>query len=356
MSESRLNNLIAEARRRHVFRAAALYAAGAFVILQLADILLPAFGTSEAVISYLLVAIAAGFPFALILTWIVDITPEGIKVTSPLPEGQKAHLGPARVVDIAIVLIAVGVGYLYLERFVGDASTSDTLSSQAPSSDDGAPTELEPSIAVLPFDNLSTSEENAVFAAGIHEDILNYLSRNPALIVTSRKSTLAYQDQDISMAQIGQELNVNYLMEGSIRRSGNNIRVTVQLIEAGTDKHLWSETYDRELIDVFSVSDDVAQQVAEKLRVQFELFDEGRPTDNLRAYELFIEARELYGRYNAIDTRLAVTRYREALQQDPDYANAWAGLALAASAPESNEDLEEARNAAEEALRRVPDS
>jgi adenylate cyclase len=353
-----LASLIAEARRRHVFRATGLYAAAAFVLLQLADILMPAFGLSDGDISYLLLAIALGFPIVLGLTWLVDITPEGIKVTPMLSRGESAELAPGRLVDFAIIFVAIGVGFLYLERFLPD-NVEETPAAVADATMPVPAPEvqlLDPSVAVLPFDNLSTSDENAIFAAGIHEDILNHLSRNAELMVTSRKSTLAYADKDVPMVQIASELGVNYIMEGSVRRAGDRAKITVQLIEAAGDKHLWSETYDRELNDIFAVQDEVAARVAEKLKVQFELLQEDRPTENLQAYELFLEARELYGNVDTEDTLLAIVRYREALQIDADFADAWSGLALAVSSPESDEDLEEAGNAAARALALRPES
>ena len=270
-----LSSLIAEARRRHVFRATGLYAAAAFVLLQLADILMPAFGLSEGDISYLLTAIAAGFPLVLVITWLVDITPEGIKLTPMLAPGERTKLAPGRLVDFAIVFVAIGVGFLYLERFLSNDAAE--VASPVPDKPISVPVTgieqeaLEPSVAVLPFDNLSTTEENAIFAAGVHEDILNHLSRNAELMVTSRKSTLGYADKDVPIAQIAGELGVNYIMEGSVRRAAGRVKITIQLIEAASDKHLWSETYDRELNDIFAVQDEVAEQVAEKLRVQFDL-------------------------------------------------------------------------------------
>ncbi len=352
---SALATLIAEAKRRYVFRAVGLYAAAAFVVLQLADILLPAFGLSDAAVQYLLIVIAAGFPLVVIVTWIVDFTPEGVKLTPGLTPGEQATLAPGRAMDLVIIVVALGVGYLYLERLLtGDEVAvvgEPALQEEAqPEPEQVPPQELEPSIAVLPFDNISTSDENAVFADGIHEDILDYLSRNSQLMVTSRQSTLAYRDADVPMAQIAADLGVNYLMEGSVRRAGQQIKVTVQLIEAVSDIHIWSEVYERTLDDVFAIQDEIAQEVAARLKVQFELYSEGRPTESLAAYELYLEARALFEEAGPVKTRLSISRYREALQLDRNYANAWAGLSLAATTWQSDEDLEEARTAAEQAM------
>tara|TARA_E500000331_G_scaffold202895_1_gene194675 strand:- start:9997 stop:10590 length:594 start_codon:yes stop_codon:yes gene_type:complete len=164
------NRLIAEARRRNVIRVSGLYAAGAFVILQLADILMPAFGLSDADISYLLVAIAIGFPIMLVLTWVIDLTPEGPHITTGLTKEETARLSPTRLVDVAIVIIAIGDGYMCLQWFVADDNpvlekvTTEVAAQEQVSVADS------PSIAVLPFDNLSSSSENEWFAASIHED------------------------------------------------------------------------------------------------------------------------------------------------------------------------------------------
>jgi TolB-like protein/Tfp pilus assembly protein PilF len=326
---------IAEARRRNVFRAAGLYAGFAFVALQLADILLPAFGLAEDNVSVLLLLIALGFPLVLLGSWLVEVTPEGVRITTPISAEQRARLKSGRLVDLAIIVLALGVGFMYVERFILSEEGTTTLlvpGSDVPNSDPQAavPVIKENSIAVLPFDNLSSSEENAFFAAGIHEDILNSLSQNPELLVTSRTSTLAFQNTTRSIADIASELDVEYIMEGSVRRAGNRVRISVQLIEAETDRHLWSEAYERTLDDIFALQVEVAEEVAAALEVQFGGPPQTpKPANSVAAYDFFIEARDLLETYEPDNLTRAIELFEAAIDADANYVDAWAGLSIA---------------------------
>lgn len=359
---STLGRLLAEAKRRHVFRTAGLYAGAAFAILQTADIALPALGLNEDIISYLLLIIALGFPLALIGAWFFDLSSDGIQVTEETPPERR--LTGVRVIDGVVVLLALGVGFMYLERFVDEPPELQGVETSAdkPEVAGLAPALLEPSIAVLPFENLSDSKENAYFAAGIHEDILNDLSKVGELIVTSRTSTLAYAGSTKPVPVIAEELGVNYIIEGSVRRAGEQVRISVQLIEAVTDKHIWSEAYDRTVLNVFEVQREVAREVSHALRVQFDigLAAGESPTRSLEAYELFLEARSLANTFEPDNVAEAVANYRKALEIDPEYIDAWSGLSLALNSTllfgKSDRQSEEARLAAEKALELSPDS
>jgi TolB-like protein/Tfp pilus assembly protein PilF len=322
----KLAELIAEAKRRNVFRAAGLYAGFAFVALQLADILFPIVGIADDNVTFLLIAIAIGFPFAVVGSWYIELTADGIKITSPISPEQREKLGSGKIVDIVILLLALGVGFLYLERFGSNEKTESEPTTIS------EPTFTETSVAVLPFENLSSSEENAFFAAGIHEDILNSLSQNPELVVTSRTSTLVYEGSKKPIADIAQELDVSYVMEGSVRRAGNRVRISVQLIEARTDKHVWSQAFERDLDNVFAIQVEVAEQVAAALEVQFS----GKSKVDIQvidvdAYDLFVSARVLAATYQSENLQKAVSLYEQALRIDPDYMDAWAGLSMALS-------------------------
>jgi TolB-like protein/Tfp pilus assembly protein PilF len=351
---------IAEAKRRHVFRAAGLYAGAAFMVLQLADILMPTLGIPDSAITYLLLVIAAGFPLVLVGAWVLDISGDGLSVTKQISEEEQHSLKPGKFVDYLIVVIALGVGFLYVERFTQPNSVitkTDTSEKTAP-----IETLLEPSIAVLPFENLSESKQNEYFAAGIHEDILNNLSQISGLIVTSRTSTLAFAGSNKPIPSVAAELGVNYIIEGSVRRSANRVRISVQLIEAKQDKHIWSEGYERDIVDVFEIQQDVANQVSHALKVQFHLGGTAgeRPTQNLEAYEMFIEARELGSTYEPDNVVRAISLYRKILNIDPDYSDAWAGLALALQSTDvfgkADKQIEEATIASDKALALAPDS
>ncbi len=320
-----------------MFRAAGLYAGFAFVVLQLADIIIPALGLPDTAVTSLLILIAVGFPFVLIVSWYIEITPDGIRVTASISEGEQKQLSPGRIVDFAIIVIALGVGAMYVHYLTTDLTTDEieplaVAPSEEPATDEHVVENTESSIAVLPFENLSSSQENAYFAAGIHEDILNSLSRNPALIVTSRTSTLAFQGTKKPIAEIARELNVAYVMEGSVRRAGDRVRISVQLIEAGSDSHIWSEAFERKLDDVFAIQVEVAEQVAGALQVQFNPESQATPAAvDVAAYELFATARSLSLTREPDKLRDSVELYQRAINLAPDYSDAWAGLSLALS-------------------------
>ncbi|MEM7365166.1 MAG: hypothetical protein AAF525_14175, partial [Pseudomonadota bacterium] len=265
----------------------------------------------------------------------IEVTPEGIKVTSPLPVGESHDLKPTRFVDIAIIVLALGVGFMYLERFLFDDDVLGTEIASPRVADAPQPTGPvieKNSIAVLPFDNISASQENAYFAAGIHEDILNSLSQNPELLVTSRTSTLAFEGTRQPIAEIAEQLSVAYVMEGSVRRAGDRVRISVQLIEAATDRHAWSEAYEGTLEDVFALQVEVAENVANALAVQFGQNPQTPSQEvSTAAYDLFLEARDLMNAYEPEKTLRAIALFEQALTQDRDYVDAWAGLSIALS-------------------------
>ena len=187
------------------------------------------------------------------------------------------------------------------------------------------------SIAVLPFDNLSPDPENEYFSYGITEDIITQLSKIPDLSVTSRTSAMRYQDSEKSIREIAQELQVASILEGSVRRVGNQVRITAQLIDSKTDEHLWAETYDREIEDIFAIQSDVAEQIASSLKVELSPADreriERKPTENLTAYDYYLQGRDHYYSYNREANEQAIEFFNEALDVDPDYARAHGGLA-----------------------------
>jgi TolB-like protein len=188
-------------------------------------------------------------------------------------------------------------------------------------------------IAVLPFDNLSSDAENAHFADGIHEDVLTQLSKIADLTVISRTSVLPYRETELSLGEIARELGVGSILEGSVRRSGDNVRITAQLIDSRTDEHLWADNFDRALTvaNVFAIQTEIAQQIAVALQATLSPEEASRiahqPTDNLTAYDLYLRAREAYARYLEDDNEEAIRLYRQALEIDPDYSDAWAGIA-----------------------------
>jgi TolB-like protein len=320
-NESVMKRLISEARRRHLFRAAGLYVAGAFVILQVADIAGPSLGLPEAAITYLLIAMAVGFPLVLLVLWIVDLS----------GDRQQA---PGRLMDAVITAIALGVGYMYLERLTGDSiivPQAERVASNQQRTEEPKSTVLNNSIAVLPFENLSPDPDNAYFAAGIHEEVLNRLAKIEDLTIIARTSVLSYAGTDKKIPQIAQELNVGTVMEGSVRYAGDQVRITAQLIEAESGAHLWSEAYDRHFKDIFEIQTDIALQITDAMKVEFKVGEREliskAPTENLEAYAHFVKA-QAFVSGNPPDLPSAIREYDEAIALDPEFALALATKAV----------------------------
>ena len=330
-----LDDLVTELRRRAVIKVAAIYAAVSWGVLQFADIAFPRLGFPDWTITFILIIAAIGFPVALVMAWVFERTPEGVKVTQPLSEAEKQSSQPGRWGDFLIMAaLSVLVGALYLERFIAPAEQQHSTAPIAPVATTAeATTNTVPSIAVLPLINLSSNAENAYFAAGMHEDVLTHLSRIEGIKVISRTSMMRYEgNHNKSVTEIAEELGVQFLLEGSVRRAGDDVRITFQLIDPAQDGHLWAENYDRKLENVFAVQSEVAQEVARQLRVEMSpetiaRVDE-QPTENLAAYDNYLQARELLrgfsGREESQKIQLLLTR---AIELDPSFAEAYSLMA-----------------------------
>jgi TolB-like protein len=311
-------SLIAELRQRNVFRVAAAYAVAAWLVLQLADILLDNFGAPEWVFKSLVVFLAVGFMVALFLSWAFELTPEGVKRAAEVTPPAPGEVRPRKPIDRWIVagllvVIAVMVGERIWFADGGDPTPetarevapapalvpgagmagSDTAAQAAATT--GAPeAERVRGVGVLPFTNLSPDPDNAFFAGGIHEEVLTRLSRIDDLRVISRTSMERIALEGLAIPEIGRRLGISHVLEGSVRRAGERVRVTVQLIEAASDEHLWAENYDRTLDDVFAIQSDIALAIAEQLEIALNPQQQAslgeRPTENAAAYELFLRA------------------------------------------------------------------
>jgi adenylate cyclase len=312
---------VAELRRRRVFSVAAVYAAVSFVIWQAADIAFPALRLPDWTMTLVVVLVLLGFPIALIFAWIFDVTPDGVRVTTPAAGGSRLHSGAvAALAGIALVAISVGA-FAMLPRGGGDA-------------------ERELSIAVLPFANGSDDPANEYLSDGITDAIQSRLNRLGDLWVTSRTSAMSYKGSSKQLRVIGDELGVAYIVEGSVRRTGSRLRISASLVDAGADRTLWSDSYDRELSDVFEVETEIAERIASALRVRLSATQRGRlaiaGTSSTAAYELLLKARNVgEGKVAADYTEVRDRFYqrlsllRQAVAEDPDYAEAWAELSRA---------------------------
>ncbi|MBT4520207.1 MAG: hypothetical protein HOC23_09395 [Halieaceae bacterium] len=332
-------SLFTELKRRNVFRVGIAYLVLAWVVVQVTDSAVPALHLPEWVNTFVFFIGAVGFPFALFFAWIFEITPEGIKRESDIAPDESITAHTGRKLDFLIMgLLAVGMGYfIYESRFESESSetvVSEQISTKVKSSGD-EPRESEgSSIAVLPFVNMSSDKEQEYFSDGISEEILNVLSKIPYLHVTSRSSAFSFKGKEIIISEVAKTLGVNNVLEGSVRKSGNRIRITAQLIDALTDKHLWSETYDRELDDIFAIQDEISAAIVSELRqhlglkAEISANNQGR-SNNTEAYEAYLKGRHLILQRTNETIIAAMRHYKYALELDPDFALAHAEMAIA---------------------------
>jgi adenylate cyclase len=332
MSGSPLRQLLAELRRRRVYRVAAVYVVVGWILLQLGNIVVEPLRLPEWSMPLLIVLLVLGFPLALVLAWAFDITPEGVRRAEPLTtEGDPAPspAGRQRVRNAALI----GLGMLI--AILGIGTYAFFQNGRAPSPVAEAAGETLRSVAVLPFVNASPEAENEFFADGVMEDILTHLALVPGFAVVSRTTVMRYKGSPKSVPEIAGELGVRYVLEGSVRRAGDRVRITAQLVDGGADQHLWAETYDRRLEDVFAVQTDIATAIAGALEAQLSRGVasriERRPTDDLEAYDLFLQGREQFYLYTREGTERAIEAFGGALTRDPDFAlaRAWLGRAFA---------------------------
>jgi TolB-like protein/tetratricopeptide (TPR) repeat protein len=316
---------IAELKSRGVYRVAALYAAGAWGLLQVADVLFPVLGLPDWSITAVLLLGAIGFPFALILAWMFDLTPQGVVEASSVPaELPIPRLSLVRIFEIALILVlTLLVGYLYADRLVPQEKGA------RPSAATGDLSRA--SIAVLPFINMSGVDEVEYFGDGLAEEILNLLAQLDELDVAARTSSFYFKNKDVDLATIGHQLGVAHILEGSVRHQGNRVRVTAQLIELGTGFHLWSDTYERAMEDIFALQDEIAGKVVENLKVL--LSSDSRKvlsrdvTVDPVAYDFYLRGRDYLRRPPDQDTLEAAGQmFTRAVGMSPEFASAYAGL------------------------------
>jgi TolB-like protein/Flp pilus assembly protein TadD len=264
-------SLFAELKRRNVIRVAIAYIVSSWLTLQVADIILPAVGAPDWVLRALLVVLAIGFVPSLIFAWAFELTPEGLKREQDVDRSQSIGQHTAKRLDIAVIVFLVIVGVLSVTNWKPGNSGSDPTSpgnSALTQTAQPVPTDGRVAIAVLPFENMSTDAENGYFADGISEEILNLLADVNELSVASRTSAFAFKGKDTPIPEIAAALGVGFVLEGSVRKSGDQVRVTAQLIDAGSDRHLWSETYDRTLEDIFAIQDEIAGAIGSALQIE----------------------------------------------------------------------------------------
>src|SRR5438874_3222920 len=340
-----MSGFFKELQRRKVYRVAAAYIIAAGFIIQIGSAVFPAWDLPNWTLRLVVVLLLAGFQVALILAWAYDVTPQGIQAT-PASPGTHRRRNIVALTAIGLAISAVA-GFFLFPRASGRG--------------------VEKSIAVLPFQSLSDEKENAYFADGIQDDILTNLSKIGDLKVISRMSVMSYRGDALRNArEIGKALGVGALLEGSVRRAGNRVRVSVQLINANNDEHIWAEDYDRDLTDVFAIQTDLAQKIASALQAKLSPNEKARldrrPTQNSDAYLLYLQAHDYASRMDDIHgaQAKAVPLFEQAIKLDPNFALAYADLSIAQSWLYHSSDplpawREKARLNADEALRLQPD-
>jgi TolB-like protein/Tfp pilus assembly protein PilF len=336
-------NFISELKRRNVIRMAGLYLVGAWLITQVSATVLPLFHAPEWLPQGVVVALAVGFIPAMVFAWIFELTPDGLKRDADVvPSESIAPQTAQKMNRLIVALLVLAVVYFGFDKFVlapkREAAlvetTSKNVAAKTVANIDAEKNKINPrSIAVLPFTNMSGDTANEYFSDGISEEILNVLAGTPELQVAARTSSFSFKGKNIEIPEIAKELGVRMVLEGSVRKQGDKVRITAQLIDAGNGFHMWSETYDRDLKDIFVIQDEIAKAIGDQLQLKMAgLSKPGEPasgTKNLEAYDLYLRGMALWHTRKEQALWDAIKLFEQATALDPSFAQAYAGKALA---------------------------
>jgi TolB-like protein len=317
-----------ELKRRNVIRIAIAYGVASWFILQLADVVLENIGAPGWMMQTVMLVLAAGFPLAVIVAWAFEMTPEGIKKEKDVDRTQSITSTTGRKLDRMIIgILTVTVAYLLIDKLVlQDSSPTPVETALSVPAVTEAPVETGPSVAVLPFVNMSGDKENEYFSDGLTETLLHMLAQLPDLRVAARTSSFAFKEKDAGIAEIADILGVAHVLEGSVQKAGNRVRITAQLIRAEDGFHIWSQSYDRDLDDIFAIQDEIAKDVAGALDISL-LGGTSQPTisvntSNLTAYESYLRGLEQQAIFSYGSLELAENHFKQALAHDPDFTEA----------------------------------
>jgi TolB-like protein len=337
-------NFFAELKRRNVYKVAIAYAVVAWLLMQVASQIFPLFEIPNWAVRLVVLLLIIGFPVALILAWAFELTPQGLKRTEFADELPKKSPHSRAWIYVVVIAGAISVSLFFLGRY-----TSSKQGAELPAK----------SIAVLPFVNMSSDRENEYFVDGLTEEILNRIAQINELKVPGRTSCFAFKDKNADLRQVGLSLGVAHILEGSVRKSGDRLRITAELVRTLDGYNLWSQSFDRKLDDVFAIQEEIARSIAEALSVQLKVASVGqaeRPTQDMRAYDDYLKARTLITQRSPTNMRSAIPLLEAAVQRDPAFAKAWAALAQAHAFAsyylpiDTTESLQNAENAARKAL------
>ena len=326
-------NFFGELKRRNVYKVAIAYAIVAWLLVQAASILFPTFEAPAWVMKVFVTAIVFGFPVALILAWAFELTPEGIKrAEDVLPNESITPRTGRKLIGIITVVAVIAAGLFAYQFLRGKPAASSAPGKTVAMVAALAPPPIaDKSIAVLPFDNLSRDPDNAFFAEGVQDEILTRLAKVADLKVIARTSTQKFKSAPENLPDIARQLGAANILEGSVQKVNDQVRVNVQLINALTNAHLWAEIYDRKLTDIFGVESDIAKLVADTLQAKLTGSEKTaiskKPTENSEAYELYLKGRHFWNRRTEADIRKAIEYFHDAIEKDPSYALAYTGIA-----------------------------
>jgi len=331
-------SFLKELKERNVFKVGVAYLVASWLALQIVDLVLANIHAPEWVMQVFMLGLAIGFPFALIVAWAFEVTPEGVKLHKNVDPQKSIHRHTGHQLNRGIIVIlSMAIVLLLTDRYRDQLFAepgSTAVNTEAGARAEDAVTEISrTSIAVLPFRDMSAARDQAYFGEGIAEELLNALVKIPGLDVASRTSSFSLSTENLDIPAIAARLGVNHVLEGSVRTSGQQVRVTAQLIDVGRDVHLWSETYDGSLDDIFKIQDEITGKITAELKLQLgggELTPSaGELTGNAAAYQLYLEGRHLWRQRNAASLNEAIRLFKQAVQLDPKFHRAWSNLAIA---------------------------
>jgi len=347
-----MSDFFKELKRRNVFKVAAVYAVVSWLILQLADVLLENFGIPDWGFRFITILLALGFPIALVFAWAFEVTPEGIKKEKDIDRSKSITTETGQKLNYSIIgLLVLAVAYFAVDKFLLRTGGDDT---------EVAADASQPSIAVLPFASMSSDPENEHFSDGLSEELLNMLAHIDELKVAGRTSSFYFKGRNEDLTEIGEKLGVNHVLEGSVRKSGDRVRVTAQLIAVEDGFHLWSDTYDAELDDIFAIQEEIARAVADAMKITL-LGEEDaqlseRSTESGEAHSVYLVARTRMRERGLENLRQARELFEKAVEIDPRFAPAWSGLADTVMLLHGNHldlGLEQSQEMATEAIARA---
>lgn len=332
MAASQNMSLFNELKRRNVIRVGLAYLAATWLLIQVVETLFPIFGLSATSVRIVVIVLAIGLIPVLVIAWAFELTPEGLKRDAGIDPAVAVTPTTSKHLDRAIMIVlALAVGYFAYDKFVLDPARDQDMVGEAAEqarADALVRSFGDRSIAVLAFTDMSPEGDQEYLSDGIAEELLNLLAKIPELRVVSRSSAFSFKGQGIHIPTVAKQLNVSQVLEGSVQKSGNRIRVSAKLIEAHTDTQMWSKTYDRTLDDIFAIQDEISRDVVESLKVTLlDAAPKGRQTDP-QAYSLYLQGKYLNNLRGEDNLENALVVFKKALAIDPDYAPAWVGLQL----------------------------